>query len=327
MAKDNTYQEFLEKRHSALNTSDEILGNIVTKVNSSGLRTKNRIIAGEVNEVYEVVPNEGKSLIVRISRAEHVRFPAEKWAIEKCKEVGVPVPNVLLLDTVETGSEKLEICVEEKLEGVPLEELLKKESLSQSEIKDITVQAGQVLSKIHSINIEGFGGIDASGVGKHRTWLDYMLKQNQKLSIVLEKAQDIGVELDLIEKAFGVLERYKSSYGDTKSRLAHADYGVKHMLIKNKKINGIIDFEYARGTDISYDFAWWNYFGENWTSVDWLIEGYEKNGDLGENFETRMHLVKIRIALGLIPIFEEAGHGFAKEITTKNLAEDIAFFQ
>ncbi len=99
------------------------------------------------------------------------------------------------------------------------------------------------------------------------------------------------------------------------------------MLIHNGKINGIIDFENCRGADIAYDFSWWNYFGKNRPPVEWLIEGYKSNGILGENFEARMHLVKIEIALSLLIYYGDAGHGFAKDITTKNLTDDIAFFK
>lgn len=40
-----------------------------------------------------------------------------------------------------------------------------------------------------------------------------------------------------------------------------------------------------------------------------------------------MHLVKIEIALNLLIYYGDVGHGFAKEITTKNLIEDIYFFK
>ena len=99
------------------------------------------------------------------------------------------------------------------------------------------------------------------------------------------------------------------------------------MLIHKDKINGIIDFENCKGSDIVYDFAYWEYFGENRPPIEGLIEGYKRNGHLGENFETRMHLVKIEIALSLLIYYGDAGHSFANDITTKNLTEDIAFFK
>ena len=78
---------------------------------------------------------------------------------------------------------------------------------------------------------------------------------------------------------------------------------------------------------ISNDNGRWYYFGKNRRPVDWLIEGYKRNGDLGENFEKKMHLVKIEIALSLLIYYGDAGHSFAKDITIKNLTDDISFFK
>ena len=123
------------------------------------------------------------------------------------------------------------------------------------------------------------------------------------------------------------MEKNQDIYKNVDSRLVHSDYGIKHMLIHDDKINGIIDFENCRGADIAYDFSWWQYFGKNRPPVEWLIGGLQRNGNLGENFEARMHLVKIEIALSLLIYYGDAGHGFAKDITTKNLIEDIAFLK
>lgn len=324
--KKEDYQSFLKNIHDKLNTPDMILEKAVKRAVGSDIKKKEKIMAGEVNEVYEITPTKGDNLIVRISRAEHNRFEAEKWAMDSCRNVGVPVPQILSLSEVETDKEKLHICVENKIEGISLEKLIKQNALSQKEVEDLTVSAGEILSKIHSIKTKGFGGINSSGVGNYESWSGYMLKQNKNKAVVLKKAKGIGVDTKLIQLAFATLERNMDIYKHVDSRLAHSDYGIKHMLIHEGKINGIIDFENCRACDIVYDFSWWNYFGKNRPPIKWLAEGYKKNGNLGENFETRMHLVKIRIALGLLIYYSDAGHGFANEITNKNLLEDITFF-
>ncbi len=324
--KSQKYQSFLEKLHGKLNTSDEILERVVKNAVGYGIEKKQKVVEGEVNEVCVVTPTKGNDIIVRISREKHNRFESEKWALDRCRDVEVPVPQILLLSEVETDKEKLHFCVENKIEGVSLQELIKQKALSQSEIKDLAISAGEILSKIHSIKTKGFGEINSSGVGKFETWSEYMFEQNKNSDVVFEQAKKIGVDAKLIQQAFVILEKNKDIYNNIDSRLAHSDYDIKHILIHKGKINGIIDFENCRGADIAYDFSWWNYFGKNRPSVEWLIEGYKGNGDLEKNFETRMHLVKIKIALFLLTVYSNAGHGFAKEITTKNLIEDISFF-
>ncbi len=323
--KDENYQSFLEALHGKLNTSDEILEAVVKSAVGYGVKEKRKVVEGEVNEVYDITPTHGDNIIVRISRAEHNRFKSEKWALDKCRDAGVPVPQIHLISEVETDNEKLHVCVESKIEGVSLQSLIKQNGLSQNEIKELTINAGEILSKIHSIKTTGFGEINTLGVGEFETWSEYMLNQDKKRELVLEEARKIGVYDKLVQQAFAILDNNQNIYEHADSRLAHSDYGIKHMLIHKGKINGIIDFENCRGADIAYDFSWWNYFGQNRPPVEWLIEGYKRNGNLGENFEARIHLVKIRIALDLLMYYGEAGHGFAKDITTRNLTEDISF--
>jgi aminoglycoside phosphotransferase (APT) family kinase protein len=325
--KDEKYQSFLENLHGKLNTSDDVLEAVVKSAVGYGVKEKRKVVEGEVNEVYDITPTHGENIIVRISREKHNRFEAEKWALDKCRSAGVPVPQIHLISEVETNKEKLNICVESKIEGVSLQTLIKQNALSQNEIKELTISAGEILSKIHSIKTKGFGEINTFGVGEFETWSEYMLNQDKKRELVLEEARKIGVDDKQVQQAFAILDNNQDIYKHTDSRLAHSDYGIKHMLIHKNKINGIIDFENCRGADIAYDFSWWNYFGKNRPSVEWLMEGYKRNGNLGENFEARMHLVKIKIALDLLIYYGDAGHGFAKDITDRNLTEDIAFLE
>lgn len=325
--KDENYQSFLENLHGKLNTSDGILESVVKNAVGYGVKEKRKVVEGEVNEVYDITPTKGNNLIVRISREKRSRFEAEKWALDNCRNAGVPVPQILLISETETSQEKLHICVESKIEGVSLQTIIKQNALSQNEIKDLTINAGDILSKIHSIKTKGFGEINRLGIGKFATWTEYMLEQKSKRDTVLTEAKKIGVDTKLIQQALEILERNEDIYSRVDSRLAHSDYGIKHMLVHNGKINGIIDFENCRGADIAYDFSWWNYFGQNRPPIEWLIEGYKKNGDLGENFEARMRLVKIKIALDLLIYYGDAGHGFAKDITTRNLTEDLIYFK
>lgn len=325
--KDENYQSFLENLHGKLNTSDGILESVVKSAVGYGVKDKRKVVEGEVNEVYDITPTRGENIIVRISRVEHNRFEAEKWALDKCRDAGVPVPQIHLVSEVETDKEKLHVCVESKIEGVSLQTLIKQNELSHDEIKNLTISAGEILSKIHSIKTKGFGEINSLGVGEFETWSEYMLNQDKKRELVLEEARRIGVDTKLVQQAFTILDNNQDVYEHIDSRLAHSDYGIKHMLVHEGKINGIIDFENCRGADIVYDFSWWNYFGQNRPPIEWLIEGYVKNGNLGENFEARMHLVKIKIALDLLIYYGDVGHGFAKDITTRNLTEDITFFK
>jgi Ser/Thr protein kinase RdoA (MazF antagonist) len=108
-------------------------------------------VAGEANEVYDVELIGDNHIIIRISRADKLEFEQERWAIEKCREVGVPVPVVLLIKHIETEQGPLHICVQEKLEGVPLERGgLDFGTFPEERKKRIIFQAGEMLAKVQN---------------------------------------------------------------------------------------------------------------------------------------------------------------------------------
>ena len=65
-----------------------------------GVDSLKRIVAGEVNEVYDTKTKDG-NFIVRISRGEENRFLTEKWALNAARDVGVPTPQMFFIDEFE----------------------------------------------------------------------------------------------------------------------------------------------------------------------------------------------------------------------------------
>ena len=90
--------------------SDEnIIKEIVIKATGSEISNLDRIVAGEVNEVYDATTNDG-NYIVRISRGESTEFLAEKWALDKSREAGVLAPNMFFVDEIESEGKILKVC-------------------------------------------------------------------------------------------------------------------------------------------------------------------------------------------------------------------------
>ena len=139
---DNTYHQYLEQKHSKFAVSPSVVDGAVKRATGKAIEERKRIVAGEVNEVYDVQTEDG-NLIVRISREEENRFIPEKWAIEKSGEAGVPVPEVLLVDEAEDKDKKVWVSVETKLQGEPFDRMT---DLPEASMKQITEQAGEILA-------------------------------------------------------------------------------------------------------------------------------------------------------------------------------------
>lgn len=299
----NLYRNYLEQKHSRFNTPSEVVDSVVKKAIGLSPVSRKKLVLGEVNEVYDL-QTDGQEVIVRISRSKHPRFYAEKWAIDQCRQVGVPAPNVFLIERAAANNEQLTLCVEEKLPGEPLDNLLESPFVNEDWKKEIVKEAGFVLANIHSVKTQGYGSLDQDGKGLYDSWGAYILETAAKRERLMEASKNIGLDFHYIEEATRILEGYKEMYRNVDSRLMHGDYGPKHILVSENKISGIIDFEGCKAGDIARDFAWWEYFRGDTLPVNWLIEGYEKTGELGENFELRMQLCLLSLGLTMVDYYE-----------------------
>jgi hypothetical protein len=82
-----SYQEHLAQLHAQQTISAELLNDILHQISPQRVLSKRRIIAGEINEVYDVTFADGLQIIVRISRREAknvAHFEQELWAIRAC---------------------------------------------------------------------------------------------------------------------------------------------------------------------------------------------------------------------------------------------------
>jgi Ser/Thr protein kinase RdoA (MazF antagonist) len=68
------YQKYLERKHGGFRTSESIIEEVVEKATGSILTERKQVIAGEVNEVYDVTTEKGQNVIVRISRQGNASF-------------------------------------------------------------------------------------------------------------------------------------------------------------------------------------------------------------------------------------------------------------
>jgi len=245
--------EFKKKRHEGWNTSTKIIEDIIDELFSSPISEKKKLEVGENNEVYDIKTESGQEVIIRIHR-ESPRFEKERWALERCAEIGIPVPTILLIrDIVENGQD-LQVCVETKIDGYSLDKT------PPEDLSTVLLELGQILSLLHSIPTNGFGRLDKEGNGKFSTSADLIRGNVDTLpSKILPYFKDKPEQREILERAYEILDREADKYSSTEPRLAHNDIQPNHILVKDGKISGLIDFESACGADPILDFVLWDY--------------------------------------------------------------------
>lgn len=269
------YNDYLKSLHNNAGIGKEWLDKICREATGAGLVEIKRIVAGEVNEVYDVKNINNKNIIVRISKKDKSEFVHEDWAMKKVKTISVPVANNLLIKDLETENGNISVCVQEKIEGSPLERgSVNIFSMNSKDKERIVVEAGEILAKIHSVKIDGFGDLDVNGKAKYSEFNKLFLEDCQNSKEYLKVAGEIGMSQDKMNTILKLIADRVDIFKNDESVLNHGDFGPKHFMYDNNKIIGILDWGQAQGNIKEGDLVWWDYWYGDSLPLEWLIKGY-----------------------------------------------------
>lgn len=296
---EDLYQKYLEKKHGAFQTPKALIEDMVKKATGSDSAQKERIIAGEVNEVYSVITKSGEGVVVRISRLGKNNFEAEERIIRLARIAGVPAPKVLLIEQVSSDVEDLTFCVEEKIEGEPLRSLM--DSMDRNTLISIALEAGELLSKINGISVDKFGPLADPELFK--VWADWVFNIEKRKAGIKAAGKLVGIKSIQVDEAFELLEKNAELFEIKDARLLHGDFSPKHILVVDNHIAGILDFENAKGGDPIRDLAWLNFFYGDSFSIDWLKAGYKDKDIFDERFIIKMKLYRLHLGLDLLEYY------------------------
>lgn len=314
----DAYRKYLEKKHSAFATSDDLIKSIVQKATGSELISKNKIIEGEVNEVYDVKTKEGKNVIVRISRLGRESFESEERVIRLARMAEAPAPKVLLIEDA-TEDSNITFCVEEKMEGVPLKSVMK--DMDKEVLRKIISEAGAVLSKIHNITVETFGPLD--GGETYNSWKDFIFRIENKKKNIVKATKIVDIDPHLIDKSFEILNENVNMFELKTPKLLHGDFSPKHFMVKDGHLVGIIDFEDAKGGDPIRDIAWLSYFYHDAFPLEWLQEGYTNKKLFDKNFDKKLKLYRLNLSLDFLSYYQTEKNISGMTYAKRRLREEL----
>ena len=295
------YEAYRRQKHEKMNAPEALIADAVEKATGSKIATTERIIAGESNEVYSVVTESGDEVIVRISHSGKDRFEKEKWAFKRCKEAGVPTPEMLYVGDAVVEEKRLGICVETKLPGIGLDQI---EGLRDPEnaerLSQLLFKVGETLADLHTIVVDGFGKLDGHWKGRFHSVpeliaSDVGIGEATIVGMLADRPEDIA----LVHEAHAILVDEAKQYPYAEPRLIHNDPSPKHVLFEGDEISGLIDMEGAGGGDPLSELARWDLkYGKKYP-LGPLLKGYASKDPkiLEGEFDRKLNFWKIYKAL------------------------------
>ena len=326
--KKDHYQKYLASVHTKWVTPDEIIQNIAKEATGHNLTSKLRIVAGEANEVYDLILDNDKHVILRISTSGHPNFLQEKWALEKVKKLDVPVPEILLIKFLTIEGKEKSLCLMEKIEGEPLERgNINFDKLDIKLRKKLINQAGEILAKIHSIQTEGFGWIIGEGKAEFKNSNQLIAGLISKQDEVEKMAKEENIDQAYIDNAYKIIKSFKGLYAKVSPRLNHGDYSHKHFMVRNNKIICILDWGGVRSDTPIYDFANWDYWFGEYIPTEWLKEGYTDKSLFGDGFEDFLHMWRLFKGLEILNWYHQENYKPAIVKAKGKLLKDLEYFK
>ena len=147
-------------------------------------------------------------------------------------------------------------CIEEKLAGTPLDVLLK--NGLDGDVNKALDHIGEVLSRLHSVEMDGFGYLQPDGRGHQVSFAEIMLDVNERESALYEAAKQWNVPIRDITAGVELLNSHREWYQFHAPALVHGDLGPPHILVDGDHISGVIDMQDCSGNHPVIDFVNWD---------------------------------------------------------------------
>jgi len=261
--------------HAAVSTPTAVLSSLVRRATGGELDQVERIVDGYENEVYRVRTTEQHDVMVRIARFEGspAKSEGESLAIEKARAVGVPAPEVLLLDTLRIDDGSFPVMVQRTVPGLPLGAVY--DTLATQQRQQVLGEIGDLIARLSHLPM------DADWVPGTSSGI--VTRQGDRDRVVAG-----GFPPGEFDRMIGLLQEYVGQLHREHSVLCHGDLGPKHVYIDNDRVSGVIDFgDWQAGSPL-HDIAVLRVRGP-YLDLEPVLQGYAMTSDSPDRRQLDLH--------------------------------------
>lgn len=285
-------------------TDPQLLQGIIGQAWGQPPRRCERVVAGEVNEVYLLSPARGPRALLRINHLPGRDFQTETQVLERVREAGVPAPRVLQAGSYPGPAGPVHYSLQEELPGQPWDLLLWgprwRLQMEPARVRRIAQNAGEVMSRLHTLPTSGYGlllDVQRGQQPDRLAWAEAQLADPEACERALAHyGIPAGVWASIHQELLRAPQVLVAA-----PRLLHTDLGPKHLFVDDRdQIVGVIDWEWACSGDPVSDFERWDFGFGRWVPTSWLLEGYRRQADPGPGWEARWRLLRLSALLHLL---------------------------
>lgn len=182
----------------------------------------------------------------------------EALILQNCSDLGVPVAVPTHIGQTPDG---LCFVISPFIEGTDAYQ--SRHTLSESELYTLGQEAGAILKKMHHI--------PAPNELDH--WYERSLAKHKRY---LSLYNELTFEYPHVDSLNSFIEQHKHYLKDRPSTFQHDDFHLRNLIVRDKHLNGIIDFENRDYGDPYFDFVKLGLFTRN-NSIDFAVgqlDGY-----------------------------------------------------
>ncbi|MDQ2997969.1 MAG: aminoglycoside phosphotransferase family protein [Chloroflexota bacterium] len=298
--------EIIRRRHAAYQTPEQVIFDLVERATGHEALAREKIVRGYDSEVYLVHTRNNGDAVVRIRHHGGAPFADEAWAITQCRNAGVPVPDVLLVEMLPIDGHTREVMVQRRVPGRALSEI--ERDLTTEQRVEVWRQAGAALSAIHSVHAGGFYKRHSDGSWDFPNW-DSVCKQSNvdraSEKLLLMQAGFSSVDVDLM---LHILSIDCEQFPIEQPVLCHGDFLPGHLFVDDDlTLCGVIDFGEFQGGGPIGDFA---NLSMSCPDVDlvWLQPGYGNPKLFDDAFPMRLLVAKVGLQMGYLAHYIRQGN-------------------
>lgn len=259
---------------------------------------------GSVNVVMKAILSDDTLVIFRGHPPKVVNgyFWAESLAAEKVRKAGVPSYRTYFIDDTREKFD-FDYMLIECLPGRNMKDMW---PINKKLDQKLITHTGELLAKIHTIKTEGFGFFDnklakTKGVliGIHKLWKQHIHAALDSNLDYLEKNKVINSQQST--RIVKLLQENSSLLKFNQPVLVQNDLADWNQLAKNGKVTAILDWDECYSGDPMADFAAWSLFFPI-ERMEYLKNGYSKVLSIPEQYENKLHLLRLRYLVSKITI-------------------------